>query len=434
MQVIIIYYKLYNITFIDCNAKAGGGLFLTNNVMSTFHSLTFKSCQSSLGGSGIYLFKGDAIIFDNIACYQSTTNGTGGCLWLESSIGVVLVNSTFLQSSSMSSGGCLDLNSIETLVLINNHFRLCQSVFGGAISFNTVSLAVMRWNYITHSFASEGGGIHFDGNQDIDIKQLYMKNCYATNGGSIYANYDKHLRLSFSTIIDSHATEFGGGIYVQNSYASHFNVQLYNCSAGNSGGGISFHVNNTSPVLRESDIKNNFAKESGGGVYYKSKNINSVIAGSNITNNIARNGGGISYYTLNSGSLIGDKFAYKATKILESVHPFYVGYSEYKFAVTHGVGYMLTFDELTVLGDGDILYIFYESQEGKNFTNPYYFQYDIDSDLPGIDCPGLRVYGNQIYIYLISSTLHKNELYGFKAYLVPISKHSTLKTIIKNNM
>ncbi len=143
--------------------------------------------------------------------------------------------------------------------------------------------------------ANRGGAIYIQTNAHISgTGKLTLEKNSATYGGAIFNNDTLTFDDSFNLeILDNHASENGGGLYINDTFQLNTNFKLYNNSADNYGGGI---FANVAMNLHSVDMRNNSAYQ--GGAFYLKSNVTFSNTGSNFDKNEASNLGGIAY---NSG-------------------------------------------------------------------------------------------------------------------------------------
>jgi len=127
-------------------------------------------------------------------------------------------------------------------------------------------------------------------NESTVLSGFTIQNGNADYGGGIYCDNYSHPTINNVIVRDNNASS-GGGIYTKLSNPSIEDVIISGNSGGN-GGGIAC-VFNTSPILNNVAILDNYASNYGGGLmttFNGNPTLNNVL----ITGNIANNGGGVS--------------------------------------------------------------------------------------------------------------------------------------------
>ena len=145
------------------------------------------------------------------------------------------------------------------------------------------STAVLMGFTITNGAAENGGGIHLDQSSPSLYDLTVSQNTASSSGGGIYCYDQSSPILKNSSVVNNSAGQHAGGIRCWNdSNMKLENVVIANNTASQFGGGMHCR-NNSSPTLMNVTIINNNADVFGGGIYLRSDSnpivVNSIVWG-----------------------------------------------------------------------------------------------------------------------------------------------------------
>jgi fibronectin-binding autotransporter adhesin len=270
----------------NSSAEVGGGVYVLGT--SPGVSVTVKNCvisgnQSDVGAGGIEILATKSVQILNTLISGNTgasTSNYGGGL--------------FVQVTSSSSGISL---SGDTIV---NNKAGSSSLGGGAyLEGNGAPISLVNSTISGNTSATAAGGLFLYqpvGKGTVSVTNTLVSNNSGTTGGGIDAVGGKKMTFSGVTVDGNHASQQGGGLYVNgNTSAVVISVtgsHIVDNIASSNGGGIFAH-NNASLALVGSTVGDNRAGGGGGGVYITG-NGNLTITGGAVSGNFTSGvGGGI---------------------------------------------------------------------------------------------------------------------------------------------
>ncbi len=181
-----------------------------------------------------------------------------------------------------------------------------DNVGGGVLIIGSSGITLTNVVISNNSATNYGGGICLENSHTNIILGSVLNNSATYFGGGIYL-VSSHNNI-FSSNVVSNSANYGGGIYLTNSHINTLSGSVLNNSATTYGGGICL-VNSTNNTLSGSVVSN--SATNGGGIFLWSSYNN--ISG-NVLNNSATNGGGIylvsSYNNTLSGSVLSNSATY----------------------------------------------------------------------------------------------------------------------------
>jgi predicted outer membrane repeat protein len=159
------------------------------------------------------------------------------------------------------------------------------------------STAVLMGFTITNGAAENGGGIHLDQSSPSLYDLTVSQNTASSTGGGIYCDDQSNFILKNSSVVNNSAGQHGGGIRCHNdSNIKLENVVIANNTASQFGGAIHCR-SNPSLTLMNVTIINNNADDFGGGIYLRAGSspiiVNSIVWGNTPQNIYFRAGEGV---------------------------------------------------------------------------------------------------------------------------------------------
>ncbi|HTB32704.1 MAG TPA: right-handed parallel beta-helix repeat-containing protein [Bacteroidia bacterium] len=207
----------------------GGGIYAGNNSTPVIAYDTIIGNSADYGGAIVMEYVKNYDINNNTLEYNSGFNGGGG-IFMSSSKGTISHNTIEYNTVGYGPGGGIYDANGDSLYILNNtiayNWLFYPTVGGGGILCQSTNMAMIDYNIIADNYS---GTTNVNGN--------------GGNGGGIYLLQAPSVIISNNSIINNEAVYTGG--------------------YGN-GGGI--YCNNTSPLIINTTIANNYANQ-GGGLY-----------------------------------------------------------------------------------------------------------------------------------------------------------------------
>ena len=133
----------------DCNAAAGGGVWLYNSSDAVFDGLTIHDCSATNWGGGIYAALGPDII--TVCEINNNTANYGGGMYLAGAATGTTVDSCFIHDNEASTdGGGVLLN--ETYATFKENVMTANLADRGGAMYLLGSSATIIGNVIHHNF------------------------------------------------------------------------------------------------------------------------------------------------------------------------------------------------------------------------------------------------------------------------------------------
>lgn len=232
-------------------------------------SLTIRNAYTTYGGAGIYV-KGGTVTVDHCSLSGNISqNSAGGAI--DNAGQLTVTNSTLsgnLAPNTSTVGGAIV--NFGTLTILNSSLtgNSAGRAGGGIYTFSSVGGTTITNSLISGNTAHDGGGIFY---QDLGS---------ASSSGLV---------ISASTLIDNHASEYGGGILIVGGTYNNppgvtptlTNDTFYGNTAGTSGGAIYSNGYSTPAITNTTFFGNSAAT---GSVIVSSKFattfLNSIVANS----------------------------------------------------------------------------------------------------------------------------------------------------------
>ena len=231
---------MYN-EILDNQAEGhGGGIYLINQVDATIDSCDVKNNEASWGGGMTCTIDCDPTIL-NCSFNENTTYNVGGGIYIRSSSSPIVLWSEFNDniqiSNSLGSGGGACIYGAGT---------------GGGPCYPTFTQCSFEGNIVL----GDGGGMSaaYD-SHPILTSCTFRNNVAGRSGGGLACVADQnHVYPSNADVTDitvelNHASEEGGGIHVRNSDPTLESIDVYENTAGNTGGGINFYESPDATLL-----------------------------------------------------------------------------------------------------------------------------------------------------------------------------------------
>ncbi|KRX10337.1 Pectin lyase fold/virulence factor [Pseudocohnilembus persalinus] len=275
--------------------KNGGGLYLTLSVEIVLVNSHFYQNDAAVGG-GVYLDDVQGLYMQNNTIYDNKAkNSDGGIAFY--SIGNGEINDLFIfNNESGDSVGGIQISVSHNLKFNNTQVYNCRSTLYGGIYINEESenLQFFNLNLYDNQAQQYGGGIRLDQVLNINfINSNIFNNIAETDGTQFYITESGTVYFDNCLIQQTNATKSvkfipqrGGVIYANDIDILHFyKTSIQNTQAQYYGGGIYLEnidqtIFNSSQIINSTLTMNDFHIESmGGGLYAKNINKFTIIDG-----------------------------------------------------------------------------------------------------------------------------------------------------------
>ena len=304
-------------TIEDTTSTASGG-GLTLNLATLSATTMALNRNAAVNGGGVHMI-GSSLTGSGIVLLTNTATEKGGGIY---GTGANTIEDASIESCTGADGGGVYFTASTTAVRRCTVKDCTASANGGGLYLDDTSIEFTT-TVIEANEAVNGGGLHaaastIDGGQYtlnkatnggslsltgvVSVSNVIIDYSQAILGGGVYSKdavvdfNDCTIRDNMATYPDMPTISHGGGLYLLSSTATHSNVAVTTCTAGN-GGGLalvqsSFDALN-SEILRISD---SIALHSGGNVFCED---NGALHKAELVNGQASNGGGIALSNAN---------------------------------------------------------------------------------------------------------------------------------------
>lgn len=284
---------LEGFTLTSGRANTGGGVFcfeasptLRDNIIQGNTALQF--------GGGAYLDVCDAVFEGNLIdtnSARSTTDsvGSGGGLFVVGGA-PTLMDNDIQSNSAMLSGGGIALIGGSRAKLEGGSITLNTALeHGGGVYSLSAYPQIVDMLIEANNASDNGGGILLEGCEDSSYPCVMRELSVVSNraiggsGGGISVKDSKSVVLERSLISNNRAGSGGGGLSALNAHPRVVN-NIFHCNdGGRFGGGI--YLEASFAQLLHNTVLENTVLESGGGIYFKDLTAN-ANKGVTIVNNI----------------------------------------------------------------------------------------------------------------------------------------------------
>lgn len=226
----------------DCEADGGGGGLFISNGCSLTASNSAITGNTGIGGGGIYVI-GTVDIDSSLLANNDAGRQPGGGIYGAGSYCRVKITASTISdnTSSDSGGGIYGYNGADITIgactISGNKGGNNGGGIGIASSNGQTNLTAVSCK-ISNNEAVSGGGIYGIGT----LTQLSLQECNlhaneATLGGGIALNLGAEVTVSDDTSIEGNiASNFGGGIYIDNTSTAHVTDSTISANIASRGG------------------------------------------------------------------------------------------------------------------------------------------------------------------------------------------------------
>jgi len=251
-------------------AWGGGGIFATEgNPLIMYNEIVYNQAEGH--GGGIYLNNQVDATIDSCNVNNNTASWGGG-MTCTINCNPTIVNSSFNENTTYNVGGGIYIRSSSSPVVLWSEFNDNVQIFNPLGSGGGVCIYG----------SGEGGGPCYPTFEHC----LFEGNNVLGDGGGMSAAYDSHPKLTSCDFRNNVAGRSGGGLacvadqnHVYPSNADVLDILIEMNHAHEEGGGI--HVRNSDPILDSVDVYENTAGNTGGGINFF-ESPDATLLGSNI--------------------------------------------------------------------------------------------------------------------------------------------------------
>ncbi len=273
---------------IEHDKSAGAGIAVLDNSSPRITANTIEY-NSSFNGAGIYTWKSDPLIEDNILRENNARNYGGGMfIDFESNPGISGNN---IYDNRSTSGGAIALFYANPLISGNTLNSNRAIWYGGGVSLFDANPTIENNDISNNSARNNGGGIALAEASSPDIiNNTIMENYTEENGGGIAVLEGSEPNILDNIISDNVVLLGGGGIFIKESSPTVDGNNIVDNIVQHDGGGIAI-LSESSPLVVNNVIDNNTAGRMGGGAVV-GENSSPVLEDNSISNNAAMASGG----------------------------------------------------------------------------------------------------------------------------------------------
>ena len=253
-------------------------------ILGSFATINVPSYISTIQEAIDFSWDGDTILVQP-GTYVENINFNGKNIIL-GSLFLTTQDTTYISQTViyMDCGGCVvTFSNGEDSTAVLTGFTITNDNGGGI--FCSYSSPTLCYLYVIGGISS-GDGIIFSYSNS-HLNNLIISD---NNGSGLYSN-NSSLILENIIISNNYSNGHGGGIYFSSSNGSFYNVNIFNNTAICGGGGIYF--SDSSPSLQNVTINNNHVPADDGGGIFLQVNSTPSLKNVTITGNSAIRGGGI---------------------------------------------------------------------------------------------------------------------------------------------
>ena len=245
--------------------SAGGGAYISGARVS-LASVTVQDNFAEEQGGGIHT-RNSILVATDTTLDRNVANNDGGGMNIVSSPMVDLSNCR-MTSNRADYGGAVYVSSGSVVTISDCSGFKNSALTSGGLAFVLASNVALFSGLFAENSGSYGGGILIQ-NGRLNVTGCEFLNGSATSSGAGLDAIEGSFIHVHDTLFASNTAEFGGAVYLMESYFWGSHVRVSNCKADTDGGAIV--ANQTSSLLCSGCIfERNSASGKGGGVYLES--------------------------------------------------------------------------------------------------------------------------------------------------------------------
>jgi hypothetical protein len=256
---------IQGIHFKNGRGDKGGCLQIEHTQSLTLiQNSTFENCHASQLGGGVYASRAAEIMIKNVSFISNSAGKLGGGIAIASSVLVNLIGSSFWYNRASSGGGCA---------------IVADSLNAADISAPSVQLLMPRVLFTGVKFIEnnaieddpdiykcDGGALFVDSGKVEVTRSEFKRNTAMRYGAGLFVDSSEILLVNTDLSMNKISHEgSGGGMACLSSSITIKNVNVFNNSAVNGGGGWFILC---SPTIQSSSWIQNQASGVGAGVYF----------------------------------------------------------------------------------------------------------------------------------------------------------------------
>ena len=270
----------------------GGGIYNNDLASLTINDSKVNNNTANQGG-GIFNEEAASLTVSRTTVSGNTTTLGGGGIYNDGGIATLTDVSILTNTAHLDGGGLYNATAGEVTITDGFFDDNSADRDGGAIANFGVSL-ILSGTTVRDSEAQQfGGGLYNDQEEGaVSISQSSFINNVAVSGAGIYNQELGVVNLDLSDIVQNTASSDGGGIY--NTSSAVVNVQRTTVDGNRALNGAGIYNDDVAQLnLFDSTVSNNVAAGDGGGLYNNSFEASSVVNATISGNEAGNNGGGI---------------------------------------------------------------------------------------------------------------------------------------------
>ncbi|KAA0139974.1 hypothetical protein FYZ48_08595 [Gimesia chilikensis] len=270
----------------------GGGIYNNDLASLTIVDSKVNSNTANQGG-GIFNEEAASLTISRTTVSGNTTTLGGGGIYNDGGIATLTDVSILTNTAHLDGGGLYNATAGEVTITDGFFDDNSADRDGGAIANFGVSL-ILSGTTVRDSEAQQfGGGLYNDQEEGtVSISESSFINNVAVSGAGIYNQELGVINLDLSDVLQNTASSDGGGIY--NTSSAIINVQRTTVDGNRALNGAGIFNDDVAQLnLFDSTISNNIAVGDGGGLYNNSFEASSVVNATISGNEAGNNGGGI---------------------------------------------------------------------------------------------------------------------------------------------
>ncbi|PRP78508.1 hypothetical protein PROFUN_13526 [Planoprotostelium fungivorum] len=274
-------YHLSSTSFSLGRGVRGGGIYTTNEKPLTLslYNVTFSNNTADAGGA-FHLNGGLHSLYGNQVFLHNNRAAIGGGIRCERAKSIMLETSEMMENIAKYEGGALSISQEENLVVqmrgmnISNNRALLSG--GGISTVGSIDLFISHSTIKNNSVSHDaGGGLYVNTSRSVTFDDVELRDNEAVDGGG--ANIFGTFKMLRSHVVNNHASNNGGGLLLNGPSTSSLKKR-----------------EGVAPVeMSDSMLSGNVAGDKGGAVYLPGGRNGVNFVNVTIENNNSTCGGGI---------------------------------------------------------------------------------------------------------------------------------------------
>ncbi len=246
-----------------CAAEIGGGLAVTNGCELSLQSVTVSENIASDDGGGVFVDSSTVELSGSVISGNGANDDAGG-VYIDNSSTSMLDVTVSENSANDDVGGMMFADSAVVLTGVVVSDNSAGGAAGGAWLYES-SLSATGLTVSDNSSIGNGGGIVISG--AMELSGVTITGNSGHYGGGVYAYlFGYSLDLRSAVISGNSAVDYGGGLFVGETYVELTDSILSDNAAGQ-GGAVYLHYH-SDLQMRDTTVSGNAAASSGGGLGY----------------------------------------------------------------------------------------------------------------------------------------------------------------------